>query len=52
MKVGDYVRIKNEAGWCCIGKIVNINEYREPDMKYCIDIQADDFRERYGRNYL
>ena len=38
-----YVRIKNEAGWCCIGKIHNINDFREPSMKYCIDIQSDDF---------
>ncbi len=43
MNVRDYVRIKNEAGWCCIGKIVNINEFREPDMKYCIDIQGEDY---------
>lgn len=43
MNVGDYVRIKNKAGWCCIGKIVNINEFREPDMKYCIDIQGEDY---------
>ena len=43
MNVRDYVRIKNEAGWCCIGKIVNINECREPDMKYCIDIQGEDY---------
>lgn len=38
-----YVRIKNEAGWCCIGKIENINDFREPSMKYCIDIQSEDF---------
>ena len=41
MKVGDYVRIKNEAGWTCIGKIENINDFRE--YKYCVDIQAEDF---------
>ena len=41
MKVGDYVRIKNEAGWSCIGKIENINDFRE--YKYCVDVQADDF---------
>ena len=43
MKVGDYVRIKNTAGYCYIGELININEFREPSMKYCIDIQADDF---------
>ena len=43
LEVGMYVRIKNEIGWCCIGKIENINDFREPSMKYCIDIQSDDF---------
>jgi len=43
MKVNDYVRIKNKAGWCCIGQIHNINEFREPSMKLCVDIQADDY---------
>ena len=41
MKERDYVRIKNKAGWCCIGKICNINEFRE--YKYCVDIDGDDF---------
>ena len=40
MKVGDYVRTKN--GY--IGRIYNINEFREPSMIYAIDIpKADDF---------
>ena len=40
MKIGDYVRTKN--GY--IGKIYNINEFREPSMMYVIDIpKADDF---------
>ena len=43
LKEGMFVRIKNEAGYSAIGKIENINDYREPNMKYCIDIQADDF---------
>lgn len=38
-----YVRIKNKVGYCVIGKIENINDYREPMMKYCIDIQGNDF---------
>lgn len=42
LEVGMYVRIKNEAGWCCIGEIENINDFREPSMKYCIDIQDID----------
>jgi hypothetical protein len=43
LEVGQFVRIKNKAGWCCIGKLYNINDFREPSMKYCIDIQSDDF---------
>ena len=43
LEVGMYVRIKNKAGWCCIGTIHNINDFREPSVKYCIDIQSDDF---------
>jgi len=40
MKAGDYVRTKN--GY--IGKIYNINEFREPSMMYAIDIpKTDDF---------
>ena len=43
LKEGMFVRIKNEAGYSAIGKIENINDYREPMMKYCINIQSDDF---------
>ena len=43
LKEGMYVRIKNKVGYCVIGKIENINDYREPMMKYCIDIQGNDF---------
>ena len=43
LEVGQFVRIKNKDGWCCIGKLYNINDFREPSMKYCIDIQRDDF---------
>ena len=43
MKVGDYVRVKSLAsGIQYIGELVNINEYREPDMMYCVDIQKHD----------
>ena len=38
-----YVRIKNKVGYCVIGKIENINDFREPMTKYCIDIQGNDF---------
>lgn len=42
IKKGMYVRIKNEVGYCVIGQIENINDFREPMMKYCIDIQGND----------
>ena len=43
LSVGMYVRVKDLANICHIGKIYNINDFREPSMKYCIDIQASDF---------
>lgn len=39
MKIGDYVRIVDNLGKQFIGKIYNINEFREPSMKYAIDCQ-------------
>lgn len=38
IKVGEYVRLKQ--GY--IGDVVNINDFREPSMKYAIDIQKSD----------
>lgn len=38
MKIGDYVRTRTGT----IGKIININEFREPSMKYGIDFQCAD----------
>lgn len=43
LEVGMYVRIKLENGYSCIGKIININEFREPSMRYCVDIQKNDY---------
>lgn len=43
LEVGMYVRIKNKIGYCIIGKIENINDFREPMMKYCIDVQSYDY---------
>ncbi len=41
MKVGDYVITKDRLH---IGKIYNINDFREPSMMYAIDFpKADDF---------
>ena len=41
LEVGMYVKILSLSKITYIGKIVNINEYRE--KKYCIDIQASDY---------
>lgn len=38
IKVREYVRLKQ--GY--IGDVVNINDFREPSMKYAIDIQKSD----------
>ena len=38
LKYGEYAKFKN--GY--IGKVENINDFREPSMKYAIDIQKDD----------
>ena len=38
LKVGMYVRFKNNKNIQYIGKIVNINEYREPCFKYAIEV--------------
>ena len=39
LKVGDYVRIVDNLGKQFIGKIYNINDFREPSMKYAVDCQ-------------
>ena len=38
IKVGDFVRLKQ--GY--IGTVENINDFREPIMKYAVDIQKRD----------
>lgn len=38
IQVGDTIRLKNGI----IAKVVNINEFREPSMKYAIDIEGFD----------
>lgn len=43
LKEGMYVRIKNLKGIEYLGMLININDFREPSMKYCIDIQASDY---------
>lgn len=39
LKVGDYVRIVDNLGKQFIGEIYNINDFREPSMKYAVDCQ-------------
>ena len=44
LKVGMYVRFKNNKNIQYIGKIVNINEYREPCFKYVVQVSwYDDY---------
>ena len=44
LKVGMYVRFKNNKNIQYIGKIVNINEYREPCFKYAVQVSwYDDY---------
>lgn len=38
VKVGDKVMVIGEY----VGKVVNINEYREPHFKYAIDLEGYD----------
>ena len=40
-KVGDRVIVLGKFH----GRIVNINDYREPSMKYCIDL--DEYKDDY-----
>ena len=41
MKVKDRVYVKDQKGKKWIGTIININPFREPSMRYCIDL--DDY---------
>ena len=42
IEVNQKVLVRDYMGRMFPGKIVNINEYREPSMKYAVDIGADD----------
>ena len=42
LEVNQKVLVRDYKGSLFPGKIVNINEYREPSMKYAVDIGADD----------
>lgn len=39
-KVGDIVIVKDLKGNKYKGEIININDYREPRMKYAVDIDG------------
>lgn len=42
IEVNKKVLVRDDKGSLFPGKVVNINEYREPEMKYAVDIGADD----------
>ena len=42
IEVKQKVLVRDYMGRLFPGKVVNINEYREPSMKYAVDIGADD----------
>lgn len=42
LEVRQKVLVKDKTGRLFPGQIVNISEYREPSMKYAVDIGADD----------
>lgn len=43
MKVKDRVLVKDKQGKKWLGTIININPFREPSMRYCVDL--DDYDE-------
>ena len=45
MKVNDRVLVKDNQGTKWLETIININDYREPSMRYCVDL--DDYAEEY-----
>ena len=45
LKVRDRVLVKDRQGNKWLGTIININDYREPSMKYCVDL--DEYDEDY-----
>ena len=45
LKVRDIVLVKDRQGNKWLGTIININDYREPSMKYCVDL--DEYDEEY-----
>ena len=46
MKVGDRVLVKDNQGNKWLGTIININDFREPSMKYCVDLDS------YNKDYV
>lgn len=40
-RVRDRIKVKDKNGKVYLGRIININIFREPNMKYCVDL--DDF---------
>ena len=46
LKVRDRVLVKDRQGNKWLGTIININDYREPSMKYCVDL------DEYDKDYV
>lgn len=46
MKVKDRVLVKDKQGNKWLGTIININDYREPSMRYCVDL------DKYDKDYV
>lgn len=46
MKVRDRVLVKDKQGNKWLGTIININYYREPSMRYCVDL------DKYDKDYV
>ena len=41
-KIQEHVIVSDRNGKEYEGKVVNVNDFREPDMKYAVDIGLDD----------
>ena len=54
VKVNDELILHSKNGKDYLIKIININEYRDPDMKYACDLMVDGvwYTDAYGDYYF
>lgn len=52
IKVGDYVTVISDELKEYVGKVVNISDYRPPEMKYAVDIKGLDDYVFVGDNHI